>query len=337
MNIYYRPVAMSDAARPADALVLAGGWCWFDRAERLERGRPGELVPASELPAEVIDRLTSPRSAVMGLTLDRPQVMGIINVTPDSFSDGGVAREAQDAIAQAQAFRRGGADILDIGGESTRPGAPEVPVEDELGRVLQVVASASELAPVSIDTRKAAVAEAAIRAGARMVNDVSGLAFDPGMAEVVARSGVALTIVHSRGTPETMQDDPQYDEVLLDVFDTLAASVEAAEAAGVARSRIVVDPGIGFGKRLQHNLALLRGISLFHTLGVPVLVGASRKHFIGTLTQVSSPRQRLAGSLAVAQAAIYQGVQVLRVHDTSETRQVVAMTGAMIDRDGQST
>ena len=231
---------------------------------------------------EVIAALTRPRPPVLGLSMDRPRLMGIVNVTPDSFSDGG--RWTEDGgVGRARALAAAGAEILDIGGESTRPGAAEVPVPDETARILPVIGAARGLAPISVDTRKAAVAQAAIAAGAGMVNDVSGLDFDPGMAGVVARAGVALCLMHAQGLPETMQDDPRYGDVLLDVYDALAARIARAEAAGVPRARIVVDPGIGFGKTTAHNLALLRRIGLFHGLGVPVLLGVSRKRFIGQI------------------------------------------------------
>jgi dihydropteroate synthase len=333
MSAYFRPVPMVDPARPTGALPLTGGWCWFDRVERIERGGPRELVPLTEVPGEVLDRLSGPRAPLLGLTFDRPRLMGIVNVTPDSFSDGGTFFEPSGAIVHAKAMRQAGADILDVGGESTRPGARELPVQDEIVRVLGVVKAAAAMAPVSIDTRKAAVAEAALAAGAGLVNDVSAFSHDPAMPALVAASGAPVCLMHSQGSPETMQDDPRYDEVLLDVYDFLAAAVDGALAAGIERERIVVDPGIGFGKRLEHNLALIRGLGLFHGLGVPVLLGASRKRFIGTITGVEAARQRLAGSLAVAQAAILQGVQIVRVHDMDETRQVAQMTGALIGRE----
>jgi len=333
MSDYWRPVPMTDPARPAGALPLAGGWCWFSHVERLDRAGGSELVELSAVPGPVLDRLAAPRADVLGLSLDRPRIMGIVNVTPDSFSDGGRFLGAGAAVAQARALAEGGADILDIGGESTRPGAKVLPEPEEIARVVPVVRAASAIAPVSIDTRKAAVGEAALDAGAGLVNDVAALSFDPGLAGLVARRGVPVCLMHAQGDPETMQDDPRYDNVLLDVYDWLEAAIARAEAAGIARDAIIVDPGIGFGKTLDHNLALLRGLSLFHGLGLPVLLGASRKRFIGAITGVPQAGDRLAGSLSVAQAAICQGVQILRVHDTEETRQVTQMTGALTGQD----
>lgn len=332
--IYPRPLVQTDPARPAGALTLAGGWCWFDRVEVMERGGPGRIVDARDLPPEVLERLTAPRPALAGLAMDRPRIMGILNVTPDSFSDGGRFLGTGAALTQARALALAlaGAEILDIGGESTRPGAGDVPVKAEIARTMPVIAElvAGGLAtPISIDTRKVEVARAALAAGAAMVNDVSALTFDPAMAGMAAAADVPVVLMHSLGSPRTMQDDPRYDDVLMDVFDALAARIEAVVEAGVSRERIVIDPGIGFGKTVTHNLALIRGISLFHALGLPLLLGASRKRFIGTIGGEPVPDQRLAGSLAVALAGVAQGVQLLRVHDVAETRQALALWRAI--------
>jgi len=313
---YYRPIAMTDPARPADALTLAGGWCWFDRVEAIERGRR-ELIAASDLPSEILDRLTAPRTPLHGLTWDSPRIMGIVNATPDSFSDGGT----YDPVAQAQAIAQD-ADFLDIGGESTRPGAGIVPEDEEIRRVAPVIAALRGLRPVSVDTRKATVAEAS---GADMVNDVSAMTYDPAMAETVARMGASICLMHAQGRPETMQDDPRYDDVLLDVYDHLAERIAAAKAAGIARDRIIVDPGIGFGKTMAHNLSLIRGISLFHGLGCAILLGVSRKGFIGRIGRADFPRDRMPGSVAVALAGVAQGAQILRVHDVGATRQALTL------------
>lgn len=325
---YFRPIPMADAARPAGALPLAGGWLWFDRVEHLRRGAAPELIPATDLPPEVLARLTAPRPALAGLRFDRPQIMGILNVTPDSFSDGGRYLAPEAALAQAAALLAAGADMLDIGGESTRPGAAEVPVAEEIARTAPVIAAlrAGGIgAPVSIDTRKAGVARAALAAGADLVNDVSAFGHDPALADVVAQSGAPLCLMHAQGTPQTMQIDPRYDDVLLDVYDFLADHLTRAETRGIARARVIVDPGIGFGKTQAHNLALLRRLSLFHALGCPILLGASRKKFIGTLGQETDPARRMPGSVAVALAGAAQGAQVLRVHDVWETRQALTL------------
>ena len=328
---YFRPVAMTDLARPDDALALAGGWCWFTSVEVLERGRKSRLVAASDLPAEVRDRLSRPRPAFGGLTLDRPRLMGILNVTPDSFSDGGLFLRPEAAVMQARQMAAG-ADIIDIGGESTRPGAAEVSEADEIARTVPVIAALKAGGldlPISIDTRKAGVAKVALAAGASLVNDVTALRHDPAMAGVVAKAGCPIILMHSIASPATMQDDPHYDDVLLDVFDTLKSTVAAAEAAGIARINIAIDPGIGFGKTLAHNLTLLARLSLFHDLGLPVLLGASRKRFIGTLTAEAEAQRRMPGSLAVALAGVAQGVQMIRVHDVAETRQALSLWQAV--------
>ncbi|MEH7826553.1 dihydropteroate synthase [Gemmobacter denitrificans] len=326
--IYYRPIPMSDAARPADALSLAGGWLWFDRVEVLERGRVPQLVPAAELPPEMRRRLTAPRADFAGLRLDRPRLMGILNVTPDSFSDGGLFLAPEAALTQGQMMAGAGAEIIDIGGESTRPGAAEVPVEEETARTAPVIAALRaggiETA-ISIDTRKSAVAQAALQAGASIVNDVSAFSHDPALQAVVAASAAPVCLMHAQGTPQTMQLDPRYDDVLLDVYDFLAERVAAAEAAGISRDRIMVDPGIGFGKTLEHNLTLIRGLGLFHGLGCPILLGVSRKKFIGTIGGEQDAARRAPGSVAVALAGVAQGAQVLRVHDVWETRQALSL------------
>lgn len=325
---YYRPIAQLDAARPVDALSLAGGWCWFDRVEALDRTGRREVIPARDLPAEIRDRLTAPRAPLCGLGFDRPRVMGILNVTPDSFSDGGEHWGTAQALAHARVLKAEGADILDIGGESTRPGAAEVPVTDEIARVAPVIAtlrSEGEGIAISVDTRKAAVARAALGAGAGLVNDVSAMEFDPGMAALVAETGAPICLMHAQGTPEVMQADPRYDDVLLDVYDALAERVAAAEAAGIPRARIMVDPGIGFGKTLDHNLTLLRGLSLFHGLGCAILLGVSRKRFIGTIGRAPEAKDRAPGSVATALTGVAQGAQMIRVHDVFETSQALRL------------
>jgi dihydropteroate synthase len=331
LGLYLRPIAMTDAARPAAALTLAGGWCWFDRVEVLERGRAARLVPVGELSAEALAPLVTPRPAFGGLAMAQPRVMGILNVTPDSFSDGGLFLRPEAAVMQARRMAAG-ADIIDIGGESTRPGAAEVAEADEVARTSPVIAAlrAGGLdLPISIDTRKAAVTRAAFAAGASILNDVTALQFDPAMAGAAAALSAPVILMHSIATPETMQDDPRYDDVLLDVYDALAARLVAAEAAGIPRDRLAVDPGIGFGKTLEHNLALLNRLSLFHGLGVPVLLGASRKRFIGTIGAEAEAARRMPGSLAVALAGVAQGVQMIRVHDVAETRQALSLWQAV--------
>jgi dihydropteroate synthase len=281
--------------------------------------------------AALLGMIEAPRPPLAGLMLDCPRLMGIVNVTPDSFSDGGAFSSAQDAIAHALRLEAEGADILDIGGESTRPGAEPVSIDDELRRVLPVIEGLAgrTKALISIDTRKAEVMRRALAAGAHMINDVAALAYEPACMEVAAASDAPIVLMHAQGDPRTMQAAPYYDDCLLDVCDWLEARITACEAAGIARSRLVVDPGIGFGKNLAHNLELLAGLTLLHGLGVPLLLGASRKSFIGMLSGVKTARERVPGSIAAALQGAAQGVQILRVHDVAETRQALTVWEAM--------
>lgn len=303
---YFRPLPLLSGGR----WRLAGGPVGFSQFELLRRGAAPQLV--DEAPGDVLAALTAPRADLLGLSLDRPRIMGIVNATPDSFSDGG----AYDPAAQGRALLDQGADILDVGGESTRPGAAEMPAKDEIARILPMI-RAVRGARISVDTRKAPVAQAALEAGAAMVNDVSGFDFDPDLPGLVARTGVPVCVMHARGLPENMQADPRYDDVLLDVYDALEARIARAGAAGIGRDRIVIDPGIGFGKTQAHNLAILRRISLYHGLGCPILLGVSRKSLIGAVGKAAPASQRMPGTLALTLAAIAQGVQIHRVHDVA--------------------
>ncbi|WP_299970645.1 dihydropteroate synthase [uncultured Roseobacter sp.] len=337
MTDYLRPIVQTDPARPAAALSLAGGWGWFTHVERLSRHAASQIVPADQIAPERLAPLTASRAAIAGMQMDRPRVMGILNTTPDSFSDGGRHMGAEAALAAARGMAL--ADIIDIGGESTRPGAATVSEEEEIARtapVIKALRAGGIMAPFSIDTRKAAVAEAALQSGAGLVNDVSGFTFDDALAPLCAARGIPVCVMHAQGDPATMQQDPTYDNVLLDVYDFLDGQIARLEAQGIARDRIIADPGIGFGKTLQHNLTLLSRLSLFHGLGVPILLGASRKGFIGTLSGVERADQRMPGSLAVALAALKHGTQIVRVHDVPETAQAIALWRAAVagTRDG---
>jgi dihydropteroate synthase len=252
--------------------------------------------------------------------------MGIINVTPDSFSDGGDFGDPAQAIAQGRALAAAGADILDVGGESTRPGATPISPEEEIRRTEPVVrALAASGALVSIDTRHAPVMAAATAAGARIINDISALSDTPQSLAVAARTGAAIVLMHMQGEPGTMQKSPTYALPSLDIVEYLEARIEAAAAAGIPRERIVVDPGIGFGKRAPHNLEIMARLGLFQALGCGVLLGVSRKSLIGHLAGSIPPKERLPGSLAGALYGLGQGAQILRVHDVAETRQAVAV------------
>ena len=350
-SIYIRPLgiyaARQGAASPEapqeiwGGLPLAGGPLAFSALEVLERAPGGTVrrtIGLGDLferdwgrntlaASDLIEAIRVPRSRLAGLSLDRPRIMGIVNVTPDSFSDGGQHGGAAGAIAHGLKLVAEGADILDVGGESTRPGSDYVPAEDELRRVMPVIEGlrAKTDALISIDTRKAEVMRRAEQAGADILNDVSALTHDPDALEVAVESGLPVMLMHAQGDPKTMNDNPQYSDVVLDVFDFLEQRVRACVAAGIPKSRLVADPGIGFGKHLHHNVAVLNAMSLYHGLGVPVLLGASRKKLIGQLCNVEDPKARVPGSLAAALHSIAQGVQIVRVHDVRETRQAVAV------------
>jgi dihydropteroate synthase len=278
--------------------------------------------------------LTAPRPSLQlgerTVRLDQPQVMAILNATPDSFSNGGTAASAEEGFAAAQA----GAAILDVGGESTRPGAAPVWEGDEVERVLPIVQQlARGGAAVSIDTRKAGVMEAAITAGASLVNDVSGLTWDTRATEVVAKAGVPVVLMHHQGSPETMQDAPSYRRgPLVEVYFWLEDRIAAAVDGGIARDRIIVDPGIGFGKNVAHNLELMNGLAAFHALGCPLLVGASRKRTIGALHNEAPADRRLGGSVALALKAAEQGAHLIRAHDVFETVQALRVWRGLRDQ-----
>ena len=341
-----RPTGFIDSPFGHDGKVarLAGGLNWFATAELIHDDGSRELVPVEGIEARLDAamaadwaRIIAPRAALqMGsrtIRLDQPQVMGIINATPDSFSDGGAYADSSAAAAAGAGMAAAGAAIIDVGGESTRPGAKPVWEGDEVERILPIV---QQLAvggtAVSIDTRKATVIEAALGAGAGMVNDVSALTHDERAAEVVAAAGVPVVLMHHQGDPQGMQDNPRYGDVLVEVYRWLEARIAAAEAAGIARANILVDPGVGFGKTVAHNLELLNGLALFHGLGCPIVIGASRKRMIGALSNEAPADQRLAGSLALALKAAEQGVQIIRVHDVPETVQALKVWRGLRDQ-----
>jgi dihydropteroate synthase len=357
-QVYLRPTGFVDSPFGFDGQVarLAGGLLWFGLIEliRINAGgqRSSELVPIEALDA-IIDGLSEPDAArarnhwsnITGnrtpiklgertIRLEEPQVVGILNVTPDSFLEGNRFNGNPDAAAeQGFAMAAAGASIIDVGGESTRPGSKPVWEGDEKERVIPVVQRlASSGTALSVDTRKASVMEAALAIVPAVINDVSALTFDPRSADVVARAGAPIVLMHHQGTPDTMQQAPHYDRpALLEIFDWLEQRIEAAVAAGIERSRIIVDPGFGFGKTVQHNLQLLNGLALLHGLGCPLMFGASRKSTIGALSGEAPADQRLPGSLALALKAADQGAQLLRVHDVAETVQAVRVWRGLRD------
>jgi len=258
------------------------------------------------------------------------KLMGVVNVTPDSFSDGGLYLDAEAAIAHGRELVEAGAEVLDVGGESTRPGAEEVSVEEELRRVVPVIEGLQELeARISVDTSKAPVAAAALDAGAEIVNDVTALRGDPGMAALCAERGCGVVLMHMLGSPRTMQDDPRYDDVVAEVKAFLAERLDAAVAAGIAEEQIWLDPGIGFGKTLDHNTELLRRLGELRELGRPLVVGTSRKSFIGRLDG-SPASERIGGTIASSLLAAANGAEVLRVHDVAAVRQALAVAKAIL-------
>jgi dihydropteroate synthase len=350
MRTLIRPTGFVDCPFGHDGQVarLAGGLNWFASVELLKiddnKRVSTELLSVQEFESRLDDelstpweRLTSSRAPLQlgdrTIRLDQPQVMGIVNVTPDSFSDGGQLADPQAAAAAGARMSEAGAAIVDVGGESTRPGAKPVWEGDEIARIEPVIRQlASGGAAVSVDTRKADVMAAAIAAGARMVNDVSALTYDLRSAEVVASAGVPIVLMHHQGKPETMQHDPRYEDVVVDVYLWLEERIAEAEEAGIARDRILVDIGFGFGKTLAHNLELMNHLALFHSLGCPLVLGASRKRTIGALSNEAPADERLGGSIAFALKAVDQGAQIVRVPDVAETVQALRIWRGLRDQ-----
>jgi dihydropteroate synthase len=339
-----RPTGFVDAPFGHDRKVarLAGGLNWFSMVELLPTdGGPAELVPVAEIEdrfdsdlAQQWNRLTASRAPLhLGertIRLDQPQVMGILNTTPDSFANAGKIGTAEHGFAMAEQ----GAAIVDVGGESTRPGAKPVWEGDEIERVQPVIQalSAGGVA-VAVDTRKAVVMEAALAAGAQLVNDVSGLTWDHRAAEVVVAAGVPVVLMHHQGKPETMQNSPSYPRgALVEVYLWLQKRIAAVVAAGIRRENILVDCGIGFGKTVAHNLELMNGLASFHSLGCPLVLGASRKRTIGALHNEAPVERRLGGSLAFAVKAAEQGAQLIRVHDVHDTVQALKVWRGLRDQ-----
>jgi dihydropteroate synthase len=303
--------------------------------------RSDDRLP-THLPVQIESRLdnylrSNYRLALRNSVLDlgtRTHVMGVLNVTPDSFSDGGLFAGQDAAVSHARSMASQGADIIDIGGESTRPGAEPLTDEEELRRILPVIERiAAELRiPLSVDTYKARVARKALAAGASIVNDISGLRFSPDMAQVVADHGAAVVLMHIKGTPRDMQVNPVYGDVVGEIMDYLEESASIALKAGVGRERILVDPGIGFGKTVQHNLEIIDRLDEFRTLGFPIVLGTSRKRFIGTVLNIPEPRDRVEGTAATVALAIQRGAHIVRVHDVEYMMKIARMTDAIVRR-----
>ena len=280
--------------------------------------------------AELLDRLGAERAPFAGIKLDRVIIMGIVNVTPDSFSDGGEHSTTEAAIAHGFALSSEGADILDVGGESTRPGAVQVSVEEEQRRVIPVIRALTEKGcVVSIDTRNAATMEAAIANGACIVNDVTALQGDPESLPLIVKKKVSVVLMHMQGDPSTMQDAPKYKDAPIAVYDDLSSRFAECIEAGIQPGLVCIDPGIGFGKDLSHNLRLLNSIALYHGISCPIMIGASRKSFIGHLSNTPDPKDRSPGSIAAALSGTSQGIQILRVHDVADTKQATSVASAI--------
>ncbi|MCB1436831.1 MAG: dihydropteroate synthase [Rhodobiaceae bacterium] len=335
-GLYLHPVGLVAGAAAIElkalgaALALAGGPLAFTGAFVIE-GRPGKarsrFVTASALAgirdgdvAALVARVRAPRAPFAGIDMGAARLMGIVNLTPDSFSDGGRLADAAAGEAHGRALAAAGAEILDLGGESTRPGSEEVPLEEERARVMPVLTRLAGCGAVlSVDTRKAALMGEAAAAGAAIINDVSALTHEAPSAATVAAGGASVILMHMRGDPKTMQEAPAYLDVMLEVYDELADRLGAARAAGIGVGKLAVDPGIGFAKSFEHNLDVMRRLAMLHGLGVPLVVGASRKGFVGHFTGEREAARRVPGSVAMALAAAAQGAQILRVHDVAET------------------
>ncbi|MDP6589952.1 MAG: dihydropteroate synthase [Alphaproteobacteria bacterium] len=326
-RVYLRPVI------PANGLSLdqfelilssSGGRATRRRVSRgdVEAGAAQAGAAARQRIAEQMARIDAAAGTICGIGLRQPRIMGVLNVTPDSFSDGGKHYDSRAAIDAGMAMHQAGAHIIDVGGVSTRPGSSAPGEAEELARVLPVIEA---LAPagliLSVDTRRAAVMDAALKAGAKIINDVSALTADPASLGLAAGRAAPVILMHMQGSPESMQKAPAYGDVSLDIFDYLEARIAVCETAGIPRQRLIVDPGIGFGKTAAHNLQILRDISLFRALGCALMIGLSRKYFIARLSAGEAAEARMAGSVAGALYAISQGVQIVRVHDVRETAQ----------------
>jgi dihydropteroate synthase len=353
-KIYLRPVAFIDSPQRHDgeSQRLAGSMLWFSQVEVIDlSGQPTrKLVDVAQwdeflsgLPADkqtrcskLYARMASARAPLQlgerTIRIDQPQVMGIVNMTPDSFSDGGSNADIDTAVDAAFAMTSAGAAIVDIGGESTRPGAPLVWEGDEVARVEPLIRRlAASGTAISIDTRKALVMETAIAAGAGMINDISALLFDDRALAVARATGAPVVLMHAPSQGSDPHKGGEYGDVVTDVFDWLEARVDAVEAAGISRDKILVDPGIGFGKSLGDNLAIINSLSIYHGLGCAILFGASRKRMIGALSNEAPVEARLGGSIFLAMKAVEQGAHIVRVHDAAETVQAVQVWRGLRD------
>lgn len=349
-KIYVQPLGLLRGFTHCEQVFkkLVGGDIYFSAVKIITRTAQGineEIVSVSDLEnflerksssvrAEIkrllskIESLRPPLELNGGLVINwqEPVIQGVLNVTPDSFSDGGEHAELAKALSHARQMVGAGADIIDIGGETTKPGAKAVSIEGEKSRVLPAIKDLAALnVPLSIDSRNAEVMKDAILSGAHIINDVSALSHDPMSSSVVKDVDVPIILMHAQGSPETMQDDPQYDHVLLDIYDYLESKIRMCIDAGIANDKIIVDPGIGFGKTVEYNLEIINGLAIFHGLGVPLLLGTSRKSFIGKISGEDVAAKRIPGSIASMLLCLEQGAQIVRVHDVEQTRQAISV------------
>ena len=306
--------------------TIYGGTTIFNSFRVIQRNKKPRVISSSEVKEEFLNRFISKPISRLGLSFDAPVIMGILNVTPDSFFDGEKFFTEKQFVEKGLNLLKIGCTILDIGGESTRPGAKEVPSTIEIERITGVIKTIKTSVPsaiISVDTRKSLVAEKALEAGASIVNDISAGSFDKEMFEVVAKHGAGICLMHSQGLPENMQNKPHYDQILLDLYDYFEEKIAEAQSKGIPREKIVIDPGLGFGKKLHHNLEIINKISLFLGLGLPVMVGLSRKSFIGEIIGEKEPSERLVGSVVAMLKTLSQGVNIVRVHDVKEATDAI--------------
>ena len=306
--------------------TIYGGTTAFNSFRVIQRNKKPRVISTSEVKEEFLKRFTSKPTSILGLSFEKPAIMGILNVTPDSFYDGEKFFTEKQFVEKGLHLLKTGCAVLDVGGESTRPGAKEVSSAVEIERIMGVIKKIKKSVPsaiISVDTRKSFVAEKALEAGASMVNDISAGSFDKEMFEVVAKHRAGICLMHSQGLPENMQNKPHYDEILLDLYDYFEEKIAEAQSKGIPREKIVIDPGIGFGKKLHHNLEILNKISLFLGLGLPVMIGISRKSFIGEIISEREPSERLIGSVAAMLTTLNRGVNIVRVHDVKEAADAI--------------
>ena len=334
---YVRPIFSK--IKKKDSLFLGSSKLFFNEIELIHRSKDkiyrkflmleeveNQPTHIKKIINEQIKNITSKRPKIGKIHLDRPVLMGILNVTPDSFFDGGKYLSIPKAIDQTEILIKEGADIIDLGGESTRPGSKQISIREEIKRVVPVISQIRKLRKkvfLSIDTRKSAVMKEALKYNVNLVNDVSGLRFDKQSIKFLSTNKVPFILMHSISTPEKMQKEISYTDVVLDVFDFFQRQIQLCKKFNISKDRIIIDPGIGFGKTLQQNLKLIKNISLFHSLGLPVLLGSSRKSFIGKIEKNELYQDRLGGSIATVLYALNEGVQIFRVHDVYATKQAI--------------